>query len=230
VTSLSAFQECFADAGLTIAHIKGFGKGIGSYYNEEAIEELESYNAIAFDGDPYEENGFTALIPKFLALAGSRTVIAFKASEDIVEMASSYTNLKVLSSMIIVRVNIKKAMETITGENSSLGDMPQCAQQFYALGRVAIKATGSKFVLCLGGGGIARKEAEAYTFDGGRWVVFALSRGKKESYPSVLDWAQKNKNPNVQFVCGKDPDELDGFAEHAESTVSSRPQLQEGIM
>ena len=99
--------------------------------------------------------------------------------------------------------------------------MPQWALQYYALGRVAIKATGSMFVLCLGGGGIAQNEAEANILDGGSWVVFALSRGRKESYPSVLDWAQKNKGPNVQFVCGKDPNERDGFAEYAESTLST---------
>ena len=230
VATLSDFQLWFANAGLTVAHIKGFGKGIGSYYDEEAIKELGSYDAIAFDGDPYEEDGFTALIPKFLALAGRRIVIAFKTWEDIVEMQSSYTNLKVLHRMIIVRVNIEKAMETITGENSSLGDMPQWAQQYYALGRVAIKATGSMFVLCLGGGSIAQNEAEANIKAGGSWVVFALSRGEKERFPSVMDWAQKNHGHNVQFVRGKDPHEQDGFATLAESTMSSRPQLQESIM
>ena len=218
---MSAFQSRLANAGWTVAHIKGFGEGIGSYYHEEAIKELGSYDAIAFDGDPYEEDGFIALIPKFLALADSKFVIAFKIKGEIAEMQSSYASLDVLHRMIIVGVDIEEAMETITGERSRLSDMPQWALHYYALGRVAIKATGSMFVLCLGGGGIAQKEAEANILDGGSWVVFALSRGRKEGNPSVLDWAQKNKGPNVQFVCGKDPNELEGFAEYAESTVST---------
>ena len=219
--SLSAFQSRLADAGWTVAHIKGCDKGMGSYYHEEAIKELGSYDAIAFDGDSYEEDGFTALIPKFLALAGEKIVMAFKIKGEIAEMQSSDANLDVLHRMTIVGVDMEKAMDTITSERLRLGDMPQWALQCYALGRVAIKATGSMFVLCLGGGGIAQNEAEANIEDGGSWVVFALSRGRKESNPSVLDWAQKNKGPNVQFVCGKDPNELDGFAEYAESTVST---------
>ena len=135
-------------------------------------------------------------------------------------MQSSYANLNVLHRMIIVGVDIEEAMETITGERSRLSDMPQWALEYYALGRVAIKATGSMFVLCLGGGDIAQKEAEANILDGGSWVVFALSRGKKETIPSVMDWAQKNRSPNVRLVCGKDPNERDGFAESAESTLS----------
>ena len=144
--------------------------------------------------------------------------MAFKLEAEIVEMQTSYANLNVWREMIIVSVDIKEAMETITGERLRLGDMPQWGVEYYALGRAAIKATGSMFVLCLGGGGIAQKEAEANILDGGSWVVFALSRGRKESNPSVLDWAQKNNNLNVQVVCGKDPNERDAFAEYAEST------------
>jgi len=133
-------------------------------------------------------------------------------------MQSSYENLNVLHRMIIVGVDIEEAMETITGEAWRLGDMPQWGVEYYALGRAAINATGSMFVLCLGGGGIAQKEAEANILDGGRWVVFALNRGRKEGNPSVLDWAQRNNSPNVQLVTGKDPNERDGFAEYPEST------------
>ena len=228
--SLSAFQSMLAGAGWTVAHIKGFDKGMGSYYHEEAIEKLGSYQAIAFDGDNYEEDGFTALIPKFLALAADKVVIAFKLNEEIDEMKRSYASLDVLHRMTIVGVDTDKAMNMMTSETKRLGDMPQWCLEYYALGRVAIKATGSMFVLCLGGGSIAQNEAEANIKAGGSWVVFALSRGEKERFPSVMDWAQQNHGHNVQFVRGKDPHEQDGFATLAESTMSSRPQLQESIM
>merc|ERR1712190_318993 len=72
------------------------------------------------------------------------------------------------------------------------GDMPSWAQEYYALGRCAIKATGSKQVVALGGGGIAGNEAQAHFPEGGEWTIYALSRGKKEEYPALCDFAHEH--------------------------------------
>ena len=65
--------------------------------------------------------------------------------------------------------------------------------------------------MALGGGGIAGNEAEASFADGVQWTVFALSRGKKEAFPSLLDFAAAHEGP-VTLVRGKDPTEAQAFA------------------
>ena len=59
------------------------------------------------------------------------------------------------------------------------------------LGRTALKITQSRRVVAMGGGGIAASEASAGFGDGVQWTVYALSRGKKEEFPSLCDFAQK---------------------------------------
>jgi len=82
------------------------------------------------------------------------------------------------------------------------------------LNRIASKCTKAKQVIALGGGGVAANEAEAGFADGVKWTVYALSRGKKEEYPALCDFAHKNKsNKMMTFVTGKDTAESDAFHE-----------------
>merc|ERR1712087_852783 len=73
--------------------------------------------------------------------------------------------------------------------------------------------TGSKQVIALGGGGIAGAEAQAGFHDGVEWTVYALSRGQKEKFSSLCDFAWDNKdNPLIRLITGKDSSEANAFS------------------
>merc|ERR1712194_718023 len=98
-----------------------------------------------------------------------------------------------------------------SGEADRIAALPAKAQDFYNLGRVAMKTTCSKMVLAIGGGGIAAQEADASLLEGVQWVIFALSRGRKEENPSILDGAIQNDSSQVQLFGQIDEKEADGF-------------------
>ena len=67
--------------------------------------------------------------------------------------------------------------------------MPEWGTEFFTLGRTAIRATGSKKVVSLGGGSISAREAKAgLRDDGTAWTVFAVGRGRKEEKTSLCDF------------------------------------------
>merc|ERR1711920_521669 len=114
--------------------------------------------------------------------------------------------------MLIVKVDVDADSKTfgIMEELSEVDDFPEWAQKGYQRGRIAIKATQSKLVVCCGGDGVLGAEAEASFDDGVKWVIFACSRGQKEHHYSLLDWAAEHldsdsADDNVEFVRGIDP-------------------------
>merc|ERR1712039_1057568 len=63
-------------------------------------------------------------------------------------------------------------------------------------------------------GGIAAAEAQAGFDDGVEWTVYALSRGPKEEFRSLCDFAWYNKdNPLIRLITGKDSSEANAFSE-----------------
>ena len=94
----------------------------------------------------------------------------------------------------VVAVDEKAESQHLAAEVARLPEsLPDWAKGFFVLGRAAILATGSKNVVCMGGGGITGWEAEVSMEQGNHqgifWMVFAISRGKPEEFPSVVDWA-----------------------------------------
>ena len=72
-----------------------------------------------------------------------------------------------------------------------------------------MKVTGSKRVISLGGGGITANEAAVgMREDGVEWCVYALSRGREEKFPTLLNWAADTDGATL--IKGKDPKESEG--------------------
>lgn len=70
------------------------------------------------------------------------------------------------------------------------------------LGRIALKTTGAKKVLALGGRDILRPEAITSMSEGVKWIVFALNRGN-ESLPTIVDWAAKREDSAYLEIVGR---------------------------
>lgn len=199
-----------------IVHIKGFGRGITANWKDRALSAIgQSCSAIAWDGDPPKNDSFTALIEIFLRSDSKNVAIAFKDTEKLDTFSNKWEQqLKEFGSRIIV-VYVDKSKDTemlgLAGEDSFVKTLPALAREFYVLGRVAIKCTGSKHVVAVGGGGIAGKEAAVSLNDGVHWTIFAVSRGEHETQETLLDWAKGNPDPNLDFVTGFDPNEAKGY-------------------
>lgn len=210
----------------SIAHIKGFGNGMSNCYNEDAIQQLQEYAIIAWDGDPPTGDGFTALVPKFLMLARDKKALAFKIEDGVQKLRdkwSPYLGNCGTASLTIVSVSLRDFWR-VKHEQHLVASLPTDAQNFYFLGRLAIGATQARQVISLGGGGIAGLEAEASLRENVRWTVYALSRGRKEEHPSLMDWAGRTKSPLLTFVCdGRDPTYANAFAQGAPVPASSQP-------
>ena len=78
--------------------------------------------------------------------------------------------------LVAVDKNKDKDRFGLKDENINVKALPSNAQDVYFLGRIAIKATGSKKVVSVGGGGISGKEAEAAFKDDVSWILLAVSR------------------------------------------------------
>merc|ERR1712083_1062102 len=122
--------------------------------------------------------------------------------------------LKEFGSRIIV-VSVDKSRDTemlgLAAEDSHVQSLPVLAQEQYLFGRIALKCTGSKHVVTVGGGGIAGKEAAVSFKDDVFWTIFAVSRGEREKHETLLDWAKANPGPNLDVVTGFDPNEEKGY-------------------
>merc|ERR1712113_1243103 len=99
----------------------------------------------------------------------------------------------------------------ITEELKGVQDLPEWAQEYFLLGRLACKLTGSKTVFSLGGGGISAYEAKASATSGALWTIYAMSRGRKEAYPTLADWAAENPSSGVTLRRNFDPHEAMAF-------------------
>jgi len=100
----------------------------------------------------------------------------------------------------------------IAGELKDAEGLPEWAQEYFLVGRLANKVTGSKQVFSLGGGGISAHEAKASADSGVDWIVYALSRGREEAHPTLADWAAENPSSSVKLRRDLDPNEDMAFS------------------
>merc|ERR1712039_1000745 len=116
--------------------------------------------------------------------------------------------------IVSIDVTDGKRRFELESEVVHVNNFPPSAHDFFFLGRIGLKATASKKVVAVGGGGIAGCEADASFVDCVQWIVLAFSRGKVETNLTLLDWAMNtshNGSPFLEFVQGLDPKEAEGY-------------------
>ena len=60
----------------TVCCLKGFGSGLDDSLHDAALAALSAVDTVAWDGDWLKQDGFTSIIPKFLAERPTRTRFA----------------------------------------------------------------------------------------------------------------------------------------------------------
>jgi hypothetical protein len=183
-----------------IVHLKGFGSGLTApQWKEHALKAIgASCHTVAFDGDPIQTDGFTALVPEFLRRNPANRAVAFRDARKLKSFQNSWwAEMQEFGDrLVLVSVDLEKDLGSagLQAQDAQLQGMPDMARDFFWLGRIAIKATNSKAVVAAGGGGIAALEAKAGIAEGASWTVLALSRGRRERNETLVDWAQANRN------------------------------------
>jgi len=178
------------------------------------------------DGDPFVETGFTKMVPEFLEKNAQSKALAFVLDYEVDDFRASWEMVieRYPGRIRVVAVDLKSpiwrdaADHGITKELQDVQGLPEWAQKYFLMGRLACKATGSKQVFSLGGGGISAHEAEASTNSGTLWTIYALSRGRKEAYSTLADWAAENPSPGVTLRRNLDPDEAVAFCNERNRT------------
>jgi len=205
----------------SIVHVKGFGNGLSGEIDETVLNDILSrnYRMMVWDGDLLEETGFTKMVPLFLASNSEAMALAFVLDYEVDDFRESWEKIieQYPNRIRVVAMDMKPpawrdaADHGITEELKDAQDLPDWAQEYFLVGRLASKATGSKQVFSLGGGGIASHEAKASANSGVQWTIYALSRGRDEAYPTLADWAAENPSSSVRLQRNIDPDEDRAF-------------------
>jgi len=205
----------------SIMHIKGFGSGLNGKADEAVLRDISRSGCkmIAWDGDPLEGTGFTNIVPNFLENDPQTKALAFVLDYEVDDFRESWEKVieQYPGRIRVVAVDLKPAIWRdaadygITEELEDVQGLPDWAQEYFLMGRLACKATGSKQIFSLGGGGIAAHEAKVSTNSGAVWTIYALSRGRKEAYPTLADWAAENPSLGVVMRRDLDPDEAMAF-------------------
>jgi len=200
-----------------IVHIKGFGNGLNGEIDGTILEDIlsSSCRMLVWDGDLLEETGFTKMVPQFLNMNSEAKALAFVLDYEVDDFRESWEQIieQYPDRIRVVAVDMKPpiwrdaADHGITEELKDAQGLPEWAQEYFLVGRLACKATDSKQVFSLGGGGISAHEAKASADSGVEWTVYALSRGREEAYPTLADWAAENPGPTVRLRLNLDPDE-----------------------
>mmetsp|Transcript_53697 Transcript_53697/g.100628 ORF Transcript_53697/g.100628 Transcript_53697/m.100628 type:complete len:251 (+) Transcript_53697:59-811(+) len=212
---LDDFSDWLAHAKLhasQIVHLKGFGGDVPRFFDKEAVAlAAGKFSLLVWDGDELGENSFTRLVPQFLKSGEDRRVVAFRISDSTDSFKKSWKEVAAAfpGRMAVVPVDLAGLADRLR-RYEAMKDMPPARQKFVMLGRVAIEATGAKQIIALGGGGVSQKEAELSIGEEIRWTVFALSRGKPEQVPTLMDWAVAHPDL-ADLVGGQDPSEKLGF-------------------
>ncbi|CAE7310237.1 MGAT4C, partial [Symbiodinium pilosum] len=178
----------------------------------EAVAAASQCSLLVWDGDDYEETSFTRLIPQYLRSRDNGRVVAFRIGDSLESFSQSWREVASAhpGRMAVVPVDPENLMDRLRRYEEELKDMPPARQRYVMLGRLAIEASGAKQVVALGGGSISQKEAELSCGEDIFWTVFALSRGKPEQAPTLMDWAAAN--PKIaKLVGGQDPEQKLGF-------------------
>mmetsp|Transcript_51732 Transcript_51732/g.123124 ORF Transcript_51732/g.123124 Transcript_51732/m.123124 type:complete len:260 (-) Transcript_51732:92-871(-) len=203
-----------------IVHLKGFGSDCRSDFDEEAVAELARYSLLVWDGDPCDSRSFTRLVPRYLAASPSGCVAAFRLSggKSLEYFHESWRSIALEFPDRVVVVPVNLTVPSVAHGLSfniaeellhvQLDGAAATVQQYFLLGRYALRCTGSEQVVALGGGAVAAKEAEAALMEDSHWRIYALTRGRAEKFPTLLDWAEKQTAGNASITLVRVPSEL----------------------
>ena len=199
-----------------VEHIKGFGSGISTHYDDDALALMRGFDILVWDGDPPNEGGFTRLVPSFLHANPVGTVIAFKYSNHVAMFWKHWSSIAAQfpDRIFVVPVDSEGDAKRfgVYADSQLVNSLPGGKHHFFILGRIGLKASRCRRVISLGGGSVSRAEASVSMAEGVHWTVFALGRGNKEEHPSLLDYALEAAGPYMDLVRGRDPSERNGFA------------------
>jgi len=210
------FAKEFASvAAADIVHLKGY-TGISTAYDSKIMQVLKGTAMLVWDGDDPKDDGFTKFVDMYLKNT-SGFAVAFKKRYEVPKFNSRwYKTMAAYPGRVTVVAIDYPDDNAAYGVDKELidfcGEYPGWAQEYFALGRIAMHITKSKRVISAGGGGIAGAEAMAGFGAGVQWTVYALSRGRKEEFPTLCDFAraQKGKGP-IELVEGDDANEALAF-------------------
>ena len=201
--------------------IKGYGSGLPRASERVVLSDLLATKCtmLVWDGDPFEDTGFTKMIPQFLQTNHVSKALAFVLDYEVDDFMESWADTieQFPHRIRVVAVDMKPpfwgeaANYGITEELKDTEGMPEWAQEYFLLGRLACKLTSSKQVLSLGGGGISAHEAKVSAKSGVSWTIYALSRGRQEQFPTLADWAAENPSPGIKLKRNLDPNEAMAF-------------------
>jgi len=194
VLSLDDFMKRRIDAK-SIVHLKGFGHGLEDKYQEETLKTISKYQVLVWDGDPYDITGFTKMVPKFLDTNKQGECIAFRLDYEVDDFKESWADVieQYPGRISIVSIDLKFPSLVdarrlgVLEEMAKAAELPDWAQEYFLLGRVACQATRSSLVISMGGGGISKSEAVAGIAIGVEWEVIDLRRKPNPGNPVGAD-------------------------------------------
>lgn len=215
-----------------IFHLTGFSEKAAFVDQacQEALGRIQSFSVLTWGGDYSNADGFTALIPLFLAGGAGRRAIAFRIKDtdnQHADFKKSWNDLaeRYLGAFFIVELDksidfdrfpVRKDTQP-GGLAANLGG----GTEFFIRGRCAAKISQTKRVIALGGGGIVGCDMLCSLQDQMRWTVFALSRGRKEQNHSLMDLSAGK--PEVELIRGIDPNEDLAFCQGAPPMINPMP-------
>eukprot|EP00929_Paragymnodinium_shiwhaense_P084506 TRINITY_DN45186_c0_g1_i1.p1 TRINITY_DN45186_c0_g1~~TRINITY_DN45186_c0_g1_i1.p1 ORF type:complete len:887 (-),score=296.09 TRINITY_DN45186_c0_g1_i1:74-2734(-) len=212
-------MSCGPGSGSDVVHLKGFDYGLGEVCDEEILEFLlEHFSVVVWDGDDYDDSSFTRFIPKFLSAKATAKAIACKFDYMVDSFRESWAPFlnEFGDRMAVVPVNLRRpgfedaVAAGVIGDLDRVQDLPVWAEEYFLLSRLLQKVSRVTHVVAIGGDSLVAKEAAVSVESGVGWTVYALSRGRQERLPSLMDWALSE--PTARLIRGRDPHELLSFA------------------
>jgi len=208
VLSLDDFIKNRIDPG-SVVHLKGFGQGLEDKYEEDILKTISKYQVLVWDGDEYDTTGFTKMVPKFLDANAQGECVAFRLDYEVDDFKESWADVieQYPSRISIVSIDLKfpslvdaKRLGVLE-EMAKAVELPDWAQEYFLLGRVACQATQSTLVISMGGGGISKSEAEAGIAIGVEWEVIDLRRAPNSGNPVDADgWRDEQGRALMDWV------------------------------
>jgi len=196
--------------GRTI-HYKGFAARVNFDDQDTQIEKkhlMELFrdanpDTIVWDGDDYQPDSFTALIPDIYSSTHPRLVMFLSDTpEEKARVTASWTPTKLPITCYLLNAELS----------------------FEQLGIEALQATQSKTVFCFGGGAVLEKEWQASPKD----VNFVLARTQRDG-PNPGDRPQISPLDKF-FILGGKHHNLENTGVPREGRRHSQPLLQLGCL
>lgn len=217
-----------------IVLIKGFGSGLDAACDKAVLDDILATRCkmLVWDGDPFDNTGFTKMVPQFLEKSPESKALAFVLDYELDDLMESWADIieKFPGRIRAVTVDMKPPIwreasdNGITDEMKDTEGLPEWAQEYFLLGRLACKVIGSTRVFSLGGGGIVAHEAKQSAKRGVSWNIYALSRGRTEQHPTLADWAVENPFSGIRLIRNLDPNEAMAFSNPGNMKKGGNPQ------